>query len=173
MYLIPCTISVLRALSLIPLLLLFPSHPRAAFFVFMAGAVSDWFDGFLARKFKAESELGKILDPVSDKIFYLGLLVTLKDSIPILIILIPALLFEVLLTAIRFKKSHRGKRAANPYGKLKTTVQFCAIACMMLGAIMEVKILTAFGFSLGLIAIPLAMMSLSAHIYPNEKAASI
>lgn len=169
---IPCVISVLRALSFIPLLLLFPSHPHAAFIVFVAGAASDWLDGFLARKLEAESEFGKVLDPIADKIFYLGSLFILKNVIPTLVLFAPAFLFEALLTAKRFGKSRRGNRAANPYGKLKTTVQFLAVACMIASVAGEISALTALGFSLGLIAIPLAWMSLHAHIYPDEKTAS-
>lgn len=173
MRIIPCTISVLRALCVIPLLFLFPPHPFVAFFVFSAGALSDLLDGYLARILNAESELGKILDPIADKIFYLGSLAVLQESAPTLFLFILAFPFEALLTAIRFIKSYRAKRSANPYGKIKTAFQFCAIACMMLGVIISIEMLIAFGFALGIMAVPLAWMSFYAHIYPNKKPASL
>ena len=171
MWIIPCTISVLRALALAPLFFLFPAYPIAAFLVFTAGALTDALDGWLARLLNAESELGKILDPIADKIFYLGALVVLNNIAPTFLLFILALPWETLLTVIRFRASHQTRRAANPCGKWKTTVQFCAIACMMFGAISNISTLAASGFALGLVAVPLAWMSFYAHIHPNEKAA--
>lgn len=167
MRIIPCAISILRIFCLIPLAMLFPAYPYAAFAVFAAGAISDWLDGLCARKLRAESKFGTILDPIADKIFYLGSLIILKDAAPTLFIFLVAFPFEALLIAIRFKKSYH----ANHYGKMKTVAQFCAIACIMLSAASHIAFLTAIGFTLGLIAVPLAWMSFSEHIRRKEKTA--
>lgn len=219
MYLIPCAISVLRALAVIPILFLFSSHLTAACIIFVTAAASDFLDGFLARKLRAESTLGEIIDPIADKILYLGSLAALYTEAPMIwLLIIPALTFEIPLAALRFIKPYCNRRAANPapkndtmgfrppehffhsfappasnkeqypqnqygavsfsgvganpYGKIKTTAQFCAIAFMMFGVMSGVQMLVALGLSLGIIAIPLAWMSFYTHIYSNKTAAS-
>ncbi|MCH9621824.1 MAG: CDP-diacylglycerol--glycerol-3-phosphate 3-phosphatidyltransferase [Chlamydiia bacterium] len=60
------TISLLRA----PLALLFLSESiKIRIFAIIAAMISDWIDGYLARKFKSETFLGKVLDPLMDKFF--------------------------------------------------------------------------------------------------------
>lgn len=173
MYYIPCAISVLRALAVIPLFVLFPQYPVAALVVFITAAASDALDGFLARKLRAESTLGEIIDPIADKILYLGSLMALWNAAPTLwLLIIPTLALEAPLAAIRFIKPYCDRRAANPYGKIKTTAQFCAISCMMLGVMSGVQTLVALGLALGIIAVPLAWMSFYTHIYSNKTAAS-
>jgi CDP-diacylglycerol--glycerol-3-phosphate 3-phosphatidyltransferase len=44
----------------------------AAFVLFLAAAISDWFDGYLARVRKQETDLGRILDPLADKLLLVG-----------------------------------------------------------------------------------------------------
>lgn len=174
MHLIPCAISVLRAFTVIPILLLFSSHSTAAFVIFTAAAASDFLDGFLARKLGAESEQGKIIDPIADKILYLGSLAALRNAVPtVYLLIIPALVFEILLVAIRFIHPYCNSRAANQRGKIKTALQFCATACMMLGVISDIRLFVAFGYALGLVAVPLAWMSFRAHIFPNKTTASM
>ncbi len=53
------------------------SQPRLALIVFVAAALSDAIDGFLARYFKARSVIGAYLDPIADKILFLSTFVTL------------------------------------------------------------------------------------------------
>ena len=43
-----------------------------AFLLFLAAAITDWFDGYLARKHKQETDLGRILDPLADKLLLVG-----------------------------------------------------------------------------------------------------
>lgn len=84
MSLVPCTISILRAMAVIPVLMLFPQHPGIAFAVFAIAAASDFLNGFLTRKLKAESEPGETIDPIADKILYFGSLVALHHAAPTL-----------------------------------------------------------------------------------------
>lgn len=164
---IPSVISVLRAASVIPIWMLFPQHPAAALFVFIAAAASDFLDGFLARKINAESELGKTMDPLADKILYLGSLLALRNAVPTFWLLFaPALVFEALLVWRRLQKSC-AERAANFYGKLKTTAQFFTIAFILFGVAEGAAFPVAFGFALGIIAIPLAWFSFYKHIEPD------
>lgn len=168
---IPCAISILRAASVIPLFMLFPQYPATALIVFIAAAMTDALDGFLARKLGVESEEGKILDPIADKVLYIGSLIILQNAAPTLWLFALAILFEALLAALRFIKPYCDNRAANPYGKIKTAFQFCAIAFMMLGAASGTPLFIAFGFALGIAAIPLAWMSFYKHIYHDKKTA--
>ena len=50
-------------------------------FLFLLAGVSDYFDGYLARKYNAESELGEILDPIADKILVVFLLIGLSVNL--------------------------------------------------------------------------------------------
>jgi len=87
------------------------------------GAVSDAFDGFLARKLNAVTELGKKLDPISDKLFALSLMapsIILGNTLMII-----PLVFEGIISAInvyaelKYQKTHTEK-----VGKLKTIMLF-------------------------------------------------
>src|SRR5688572_20355889 len=66
---IPNLISFLR-LALIPVFasLLFYGYGATALVVFLIAGISDGLDGFIARRFKQESELGTIIDPIADKL---------------------------------------------------------------------------------------------------------
>lgn len=67
---LPNAITLLRLL-LVPVIAVLLAEERyaAAFVVFAIGAVSDGVDGLLARRLKAESQIGLMLDPVADKLF--------------------------------------------------------------------------------------------------------
>jgi len=49
----------------------------AAFWLFVAAGISDGVDGFIAKRFRVESELGSYLDPIADKVMLVGVYVTL------------------------------------------------------------------------------------------------
>ena len=49
-----------------------------SFALFLFGAISDYFDGFFARKYKMQSDFGRCFDPISDKIFVFGMLLILN-----------------------------------------------------------------------------------------------
>ena len=56
------------------------SEFTASLFLFILAAISDYFDGVLARRFKVSSELGAILDPIADKVLLLFLLFAIAIS---------------------------------------------------------------------------------------------
>ena len=74
------TFSRIIAGPLLFMLLNYSNQFGLIFLLFFWAAISDFFDGFLARKYKATSQLGEILDPIADKILILFLLfgLTLK-----------------------------------------------------------------------------------------------
>ena len=90
---------------------------------YVYGAVSDAFDGFLARKLNAVTELGKKLDPISDKLYALSLMapsIILGNSL----MLIP-LVFEGIISAINIYAELKYKQTyTEKVGKLKTIMLF-------------------------------------------------
>ena len=141
----------LLTLSRIPLMLvvialLYPTSETSmpwlrtgALVVFLFAALTDWLDGWLARKFGQVSEFGKFMDALSDKVLTLGMFIGLLvlDEIarwalfPILLILSR----EFLITGLRLAAAGRGKTlAAEKIGKLKTVIQLTCI-CLFLGKI--------------------------------------
>ena len=75
-------LTVMRIL-LAPIILLFLIFGEylLCIFLFLLAGVSDYFDGYLARKYNAESELGEILDPIADKILVVFLLIGLSVNL--------------------------------------------------------------------------------------------
>jgi CDP-diacylglycerol---glycerol-3-phosphate 3-phosphatidyltransferase len=64
-------------IAVTPLIAALPFIPSssarlAAFLLFLAAAISDWFDGYLARRRKQETDLGRMLDPLADKLLLVG-----------------------------------------------------------------------------------------------------
>ena len=75
---IPNAVTLGRVI-LVPVIfwLLVSGHTKAAFFAFLAAGVSDAIDGFLAKRFKLETELGAYLDPLADKLLIVSIYVAL------------------------------------------------------------------------------------------------
>lgn len=75
---IPNALCILRTLLLAPVIWLLVHHDfRQTLWVFAAAAVTDGLDGFIAKRCGWTSELGKILDPLADKILLVGVFITL------------------------------------------------------------------------------------------------
>jgi cardiolipin synthase len=119
-----------------------------AFAVFVIASISDWLDGFAARKLKAGSEFGRMLDPIADKVLVavaLMMLVAEGTSLPShnpttglhsLLRLVPALIIlsrEILVSGLReFLAGTRVSVPVTAIAKLKTAVQMVAIGAMIL-----------------------------------------
>ncbi|WP_373741316.1 CDP-diacylglycerol--glycerol-3-phosphate 3-phosphatidyltransferase [Neisseria sp.] len=108
-----------------------------AAFIFAAAAVTDWFDGFLARLWKQTSDFGAFLDPVADKLMVavaLLLLVSLDRTYAIFAMIIIGR--EITISALREWMAQMGKRgsvAVATIGKFKTTAQMAAILLLLVG----------------------------------------
>lgn len=103
----------------------------SAILIFIAG-MSDIVDGYLARHWKSVTEMGKLLDPVADKVLVVAaliMLVGLGRVHPILVVIIVSR--EILITGIRaIAGSYNVVISAATSGKYKTTFQMIAIGAL-------------------------------------------
>ena len=110
-------------------------HPAMALFViFIAAALTDFLDGYLARKWNAISPLGAMLDPVADKLLVALLLIyvltVLKGALFLPVVVI--LLRELYISGLReFLASRSASLPVSKGGKLKTTLQMLALALLL------------------------------------------
>lgn len=106
--------------------------------LFLIASVTDYFDGYLARILKAQSSLGRFLDPIADKLLVASaiLMLTHVDSISGMQI-IPALLIlcrEILVSGLReFLAEINVSMPVTALAKFKTAVQMAAIFLLLLG----------------------------------------
>jgi CDP-diacylglycerol--glycerol-3-phosphate 3-phosphatidyltransferase len=111
---------------------------RWAFFAFVAAAVSDFFDGWLARKLHAETLWGAILDPIADKVLVCGAilgLLTLGSNAPVAIPAALILFREFTVSALREVAAGKGiSLPVTLLAKWKTTLQLVALGAEMLVA---------------------------------------
>lgn len=112
-----------------------PGAATLAFFLFIAGAVGDWLDGYLARRLSLISNFGKLMDAMADKIMVMGIVIALVDKheIPVLLALV-TLCREFMITGMRMVAASKGVVvAADSGGKSKTVTQLIALG-FLLGA---------------------------------------
>ncbi|MGB9615520.1 MAG: CDP-diacylglycerol--glycerol-3-phosphate 3-phosphatidyltransferase, partial [Fervidobacterium sp.] len=123
---IPNSISWLRIfLTAVIVVLMYLQQNIAAFIVFLVASVSDYFDGYLARKYGQITKLGKVLDQMSDKILITSVLVVFVEWKLVPSWLVVIFVFrDTLVSIVRILASESGKViAANIFGKLKTVFQ--------------------------------------------------
>jgi CDP-diacylglycerol--glycerol-3-phosphate 3-phosphatidyltransferase len=105
--------------------------------VFAVAALTDWFDGHLARRWNQTTALGAFLDPVADKLIVAVALVLLVEQNPTPWMAIPAAVIigrEITISALREWMAELGKRAAvgvSMIGKVKTTAQMSALLMLL------------------------------------------
>jgi len=114
-----------------------PMHERnlVATVLFTAAAITDWLDGYLARRLNQQSAFGAFLDPVADKLMVaVALLVLIElDRVSALVAAI-IVGREIAISALREWMAKVGEAksvAVNFLGKLKTTVQMIAIPMLL------------------------------------------
>ena len=105
--------------------------------LFILAGLTDWFDGYLARRFDMTSEFGAFLDPVADKLMVSVVLVLLVSVHPGWLLAIPATVIigrELTISALREWMANVGERtkvAVSIIGKFKTTAQMVAIGFLL------------------------------------------
>lgn len=115
-----------------------PQSSLWATLLFLFAALTDWLDGYLARLYHAESILGKLLDPLADKILVMGALIMLaalpdERAIPAWMVVI-LLSREMIITGLRALAAVKGiVVAAGELAKHKTAWTFIAIVFLLIG----------------------------------------
>lgn len=138
----PNLLSLFR-IAIIPLLvyLLTFSDPKTALvtaFLFLIASATDFFDGYLARRHRAVSNLGKILDPVADKLIIVAALIMLaamdragEPSVPAWLVVI-VVARETAVTVLRGIALAEGiVMEAEELGKYKFTLQALSVFALM------------------------------------------
>jgi CDP-diacylglycerol--glycerol-3-phosphate 3-phosphatidyltransferase len=130
------SISRILAVPVFIMLMLEPTPLRAliAAIVFSIASATDWLDGYLARKWGQVTKIGKLLDPMADKILVASALIMLVDiaRIPswIAIVIIGR---ELAITGLRAMAAAEGiVIAAENMGKWKVGAQITAVLCLVL-----------------------------------------
>lgn len=112
------------------------ARPACAWLFVIAG-ITDYFDGYLARRLNQTSSFGAFLDPVADKLIVSTALVLLVQSDPTFTLAIVAAIIigrEITVSALREWMAEIGERAhvaVSMFGKLKTTAQIVGISMML------------------------------------------
>ena len=109
-----------------------------AFIFFVIGALTDWADGYYARKQGLVSNFGKLMDALTDKVFMVGLFIALLAAsilpawaLPLLLLILSR---EFLITGLRLVAASSGVvLAAEKSGKHKTVTQIVAAILLLLG----------------------------------------
>ena len=135
----------LARVALIPVLVMLAYWPvafglqnRLVAGIFLIAAITDWFDGYLARAWNQTSAFGRFLDPVADKLMVAAALVVLVQWHPNVFMVIAAIVIisrEITISALREWMAEIGKRAnvaVSSIGKWKTTAQMAAITVLLL-----------------------------------------
>ncbi len=128
-----CFAPLLAILYLIP----FPGNHWLCSGLFILASLTDWLDGFIARRYRLETRLGTFLDPVADKILVSVALVLLVGQHRIHWITLPAAIIisrEIVVSALREWMAEIGQRssvAVSVLGKIKTTLQMVSITLLL------------------------------------------
>ena len=112
---------------------------KTTFFLYVLAAISDWFDGFLARKYNVCSKLGGVLDHIGDKLLVCNTLIMLAIMMPVWFIVVPIILMiarELYISGLReFLGTQKIEMPVPKYrfsmGKIKTTFQMITIAAFL------------------------------------------
>ncbi|MBC2836309.1 CDP-diacylglycerol--glycerol-3-phosphate 3-phosphatidyltransferase [Paragemmobacter straminiformis] len=144
---LPNILTVIRlfAAPAVAVMFLYFHRPLADWFaltLFITAAVTDWFDGYIARAWAQESKFGAMLDPIADKAMVVIALVIItgySGMNPWLILPVTAILFrEVFVSGLReFLGAKAGLLKVTSLAKWKTTAQMVAISILFLGTGLE------------------------------------
>ncbi|MBU6308455.1 MAG: CDP-diacylglycerol--glycerol-3-phosphate 3-phosphatidyltransferase [Planctomycetes bacterium] len=110
--------------------------PAVAFWLFVIAASTDWIDGWYARRFDQVSRLGRIFDPLVDKVLVCGAYVLLagRDSAIQPWMAVVVIVRELVVTAIRAEMERAGRDfSAALSGKLKMVLQCLTIGLVLAG----------------------------------------
>jgi len=142
----------------------------AATLVFLLAAITDWFDGYLARRLNQTSAFGAFLDPVADKFMVAVALILLVDKNPTsfeaVYMSLAAIIIigrEITISALREWMAEIGARnsvAVSIIGKVKTTAQMAALILLIYAQPILGLPTATIGFILLYVAVALTLWSM-------------
>ncbi|MEM6888529.1 MAG: CDP-diacylglycerol--glycerol-3-phosphate 3-phosphatidyltransferase [Pseudomonadota bacterium] len=153
---VPNVLTIVRLLAapLVAVMFLYFTRPYADWFalvLFLGAAITDWFDGYLARAWKQETKLGAMLDPIADKamvVIALMVIIGFSSWSPWLVLPATVILFrEVFVSGLReYLGTAAGTLRVTKLAKWKTTCQMIAIAVLFSHGVFEHYLgMSAFG----------------------------
>lgn len=164
---IPNIITIIRLIIIIPMFVtFFAEHYLASLIIIVVSGVSDVIDGIIARKCNMISEIGKILDPIADKLTQLSILALLSFKQPLLLIPFGILAVKELTSGvigIHVVKHLRHMLTAEWHGKLSTVFLYLMMGAHMLMLVVTGKICVPATYIL--IAVSSALILLSFVLY--------
>ncbi|MDR9497755.1 MAG: CDP-diacylglycerol--glycerol-3-phosphate 3-phosphatidyltransferase [Hydrogenovibrio sp.] len=132
--------------------------------LFLIAAITDWFDGYFARKFGSTSPLGAFLDPVADKLIVAAALVIVAveyQNLWVTLSAIVILMREVSISALREWMAENNARdvvAVSGLGKIKTASQMAAVTWLIYGG-------TLWGINWGALGFPMLYIAAILTLY--------
>ena len=160
---LPNLLTLLRLLAapMVAVMFLYFTRPYADWFaliLFLGAAITDWFDGHLARQWKQETKIGAMLDPIADKamvVIALMVIIGFSSWSPWLVLPATVILFrEVFVSGLReYLGDVAGTLKVTRLAKWKTTFQMTAIAVLFSQGVFEHYLgMSVFGMDEQLIA---------------------
>ena len=134
-------LSIFRILSAFAIIFtIMLNWPWLTFVLFVLAAISDWFDGYLARKYNCCSKIGGVLDHIGDKLLVCNTLIMLTLMTPVWFVVVPVIFMiarELYISGLReFLGTQKIEmpvpKARFSMGKIKTTIQMVAICAFLL-----------------------------------------
>ena len=134
--------------------------------IFCGASITDWFDGYLARKYNLVTNYGKLMDPLADKLLVCSALICLVGlrKLPawICVVIIGR---EFIISAFRLIAAETGVViAANYWGKFKTVTQMAMIILLLV----DIPALRTITLVVEILAVALTVISLATYIYENR-----
>ena len=183
MFALPNALTVLR-IALVPIFAIAFVLPGDgwrlfAFGIFVIAGVSDWLDGFAARKLRAGSDFGRMLDPIADKVLVAVALMMLvaegtftqikPNGMLSILKLVPALIIlsrEILVSGLReFLAGTRVSVPVTAVAKFKTAVQMVAIGAMILTPLADTYLPGATSFTYSFVAYLMLWVAAALTVY--------
>lgn len=134
--------------------------------IFTVAAITDWLDGYLARKLEQTTAFGAFLDPVADKLMVAVTLVLIVQADPSPWLAVAAAIIigrEITIASLREWMAEIGQRAqvkVSSLGKYKTTAQMVAIIVLLLGFDVEQPLFRSVGYLLLYLSAGLTLWSM-------------
>lgn len=135
---LPNIITLSRIISLVVGFILFmKGNTILSLIIYIYGAISDSIDGYFARKLNAYTKFGQYLDAISDKLYFLSLIIILLVNKKYLIIL--PMIMELIISIINYLMLKKNKKVfTERVGKFKTTLLIITLIAALLS--IEIKI---------------------------------